>query len=174
MKTLHFIFLLQILTFTVGLGQKNTQKNANEVLASIKKQEISNENNPHKSSVQFIQNKNQWDSSVLFRASIPSGFMFLKKNEIQYSFYDSRYFADHATKKSPQTLKLMQEGLTCHSFTVTFEGANPTINTEVSEELPEKYNYFLGNQPEKWANSVSSYQKIAYKDIYKGTDLVIY
>ena len=174
MKTLHFIFLLQILTFTVGLGQKNTQKNANEVLASIKKQEISNENNPHLSSVQFIQNKNQWDSSVLFRASIPSGFMFLKKNEIQYSFYDSRYFADHATKKSPQTLKLMQEGLTCHSFTVTFEGANPTINTEVSEELPEKYNYFLGNQPEKWANSVSSYQKIAYKDIYKGTDLVIY
>ena len=107
MKTLHFIFVLQILTFTVGLGQKNTQKNANEVLASIKKQEISNENNPHKSSVQFIQNKNQWDSSVLFRASIPSGFMFLKKNEIQYSFYDSRYFADHATKKSPQTLKLM-------------------------------------------------------------------
>lgn len=174
MKTLSFIFLLQILTVTVGLGQKNTQKNANETLASIKTQEISNQNNPYLSSVQFIQNKNQWDESVLYRASIPSGFMFLKKNEIQYSFYDSRYFADHAKKKSPQTLKLMQKGLTCHSFTVTFEGANFIINTQTSEEMPEKYNYFIGNKPEKWANSVSSYQKVAYKDIYKGTDLIIY
>ena len=155
-------------------GQKNTQQDANNMLASIKNQETSNQNNPHLSSVQFIQNKNQWDNSVLFRASIPSGFMFLKKNEIQYSFYDSRYFADHATKKSPQTLKLMAEGLTCHSFTVTFEGANETITTQTSEEMPEKYNYFIGNQPEKWASSVSSYQKVAYKNIYKGTDLIIY
>ena len=174
MKTLFISFLIQTITFIVAFGQKNTQKEANEMLASIKKQEISTQNNPHLSSVQFIQNKKQWDESVLFRASIPSGFMFLKKNEIQYSFYDSRYFADHARKKSPQTLKLMKEGLTCHSFTVTFEGANESINTQTSEEMPEKYNYFIGNQPEKWANNVSSYQKVAYKDIYKGTDLIIY
>ncbi len=36
----------------------------------------------------FIQNRNQWDSQVLFRATIPNGALFVKQNAVLYSFLD--------------------------------------------------------------------------------------
>ncbi len=36
----------------------------------------------------FIQNRNQWDSQVLFRATIPNGALFVKHNAVLYSFLD--------------------------------------------------------------------------------------
>ncbi|MFH2141464.1 MAG: hypothetical protein ABIJ97_03510 [Bacteroidota bacterium] len=35
--------------------------------------------------VQFVENKNQWDNKVLFRADIPSGAMFMEKNCITFN-----------------------------------------------------------------------------------------
>jgi hypothetical protein len=48
----------------------------------------------------------------------------------------------------------------------------PTISG--GEELPGKANYFIGNDPAKWHTNVPTYQRVTYRQIYPGIDLVYY
>ncbi|WP_238882855.1 SBBP repeat-containing protein [Clostridium sp. YIM B02551] len=42
------------------------------------------------------------------------------------------------------------------------------------EELPAKCNYFIGNDTSRWLTNISTYEKIKYKNIYQGIDIVYY
>lgn len=53
-------------------------------------------------------------------------------------------------------------------------GANSHPTVTGLEELPGKANYFIGNDPEKWQSNVPLYEKVEYKGIYPGIDLVFY
>lgn len=55
-----------------------------------------------------------------------------------------------------------------------FEGAN--ANTEIVglDKLPGLVNYFIGSDSSKWRANVPTYQKVAYRNIYAGIDLVYY
>jgi hypothetical protein len=53
-------------------------------------------------------------------------------------------------------------------------GANPAAEAQGLEELPGKSNYFLGNDPKRWRTNVPNYAKVAYKNVYRGVDLVYY
>src|ERR1044072_4266853 len=53
-------------------------------------------------------------------------------------------------------------------------GANANPETVGLEELPGKLNYFIGNEPAKWAKDVSLYAKVQYRSVYDGIDLLYY
>jgi hypothetical protein len=53
-------------------------------------------------------------------------------------------------------------------------GANPAAEAQGLEELPGKSNYFLGNDSKRWRTNVPNYAKVAYKNVYRGVDLVYY
>ena len=53
-------------------------------------------------------------------------------------------------------------------------GANTMSNFTVSEQLPGKSNYFIGNKPENWRTNVPQYRKIMQRDVYHGVNLVYY
>lgn len=53
-------------------------------------------------------------------------------------------------------------------------GANSQAQVAGVEELPDKVNYFLSNDPTKWRTNVSTYAKVRYDDVYPGVDLVYY
>jgi hypothetical protein len=55
-----------------------------------------------------------------------------------------------------------------------FEGANPQAEMVGLEKLPGIVNYILGEDPSKWRTNIPSYQKVEYKDVYSGIDLVYY
>jgi len=59
-------------------------------------------------------------------------------------------------------------------LSLSFEGAN--INSTVTgvEELAEKRNYIIGNQPSEWHTDIPTYARVKYEDIYPGIDLVSY
>ena len=57
---------------------------------------------------------------------------------------------------------------------LTFEGARPGIMPEGQEALPGRYNYFRGNDPERWTTGVQSYRAVRYRDLYPGIDLVLH
>ncbi|SHM05973.1 PKD domain-containing protein [Chitinophaga sp. CF418] len=60
-----------------------------------------------------------------------------------------------------------------HAYEVTFLNAGtPEI---VPEKASESYtNYFIGNDPKKWASGVKSYQLVNYKALYQGIDMQVY
>ena len=40
--------------------------------------------------------------------------------------------------------------------------------------LPGKSHYFLGNDPARWRSDVPAYERVEYKDVYPGVDLLFY
>jgi hypothetical protein len=42
------------------------------------------------------------------------------------------------------------------------------------DPLPGIVNYFIGDDPSKWRTNIPTYQKVGYKDLYPGIDLVYY
>jgi uncharacterized protein (TIGR03437 family) len=57
---------------------------------------------------------------------------------------------------------------------LSFPGANPRPPAEAEDLQPGRSNYFLGNDPEKWLTDVPSFQRIRYRDLYPGIDVVYY
>ena len=53
-------------------------------------------------------------------------------------------------------------------------GANPNAKVEGQDQLPSKSNYFIGNDPKKWQTNIPMYQRVRYKSVYPGVDLVYY
>jgi uncharacterized protein (TIGR03437 family) len=53
-------------------------------------------------------------------------------------------------------------------------GANPDARVSGADALPGIVNYFMGNDPNKWINSVSTFGRVNYQQIYPGIDLVYY
>ncbi|MGB7554274.1 MAG: SBBP repeat-containing protein [Candidatus Korobacteraceae bacterium] len=53
-------------------------------------------------------------------------------------------------------------------------GANPKSIATGLDELPGRSNYFIGNDPKKWATDVPNYARVKYQNIYPGIDLVYY
>ncbi len=55
-----------------------------------------------------------------------------------------------------------------------FAGANPEPQLEGADALPGKSNYLIGNDPAKWRQNVANYEKVRYRSVYPGIDLVYY
>ena len=53
-------------------------------------------------------------------------------------------------------------------------GANAGSKISGGEELPGTANYFIGNDPNKWTNGVSTFGRVNYRQIYQGIDLTYY
>lgn len=53
-------------------------------------------------------------------------------------------------------------------------GGRPDAPVAGRDELPGRVSYFRGNDPAEWRTGIPTYAKVAYEDVYPGTDLVYY
>lgn len=142
-------------------------------------------------SYKFIQNQRQWHESVLFKATIPNGSLFMKQTSIIYSFLDPLATAHHhnnigknektnnakdthddATHKENKHKE--DEKIKGHGVEVEFVGANPQTSISPEGESTENYNYFIGNDPSKWASNLKAYSNLTYTNLYHGVDMRFY
>ncbi|MFO0414363.1 MAG: hypothetical protein ACK50E_01825, partial [Bacteroidota bacterium] len=132
----------------------------------------------------FTENKGQWDSKVLFQTTAGNAALFLSPDGytvLQHHPADFQAYADyiHGHNHGDITAKqsLLQgvpPVMRSHAYRVRFTGVNP--NPEIVKEKPVSgyENYFIGNDPSKWASGCRSYQAITYKNIYPNVDLRYY
>jgi hypothetical protein len=119
-----------------------------------------------KNSIKIIENKGQWQSHILFRAQIPGGTLFITRNGFVYAMVEESKLHEMMHHQSEGTMK-------GHNYRVNFIGANS--NTQVSKFQPstEYYNFFIGNDPSKWASACKAYDKVVIHNLYNGIDLEI-
>jgi len=141
---------------------------------------------PAAPSLRFTRNDGQWDKHVLYRAALPGGFLFVKKQSLQYVFYDTKAVArqhpgshreDHApgARTSAQGPSRPGPGtIRAHGFEVQFGGAGGEAELLASGQTPERRNYLLGNQRGAWASNVPSFGEIRYRNLYPGIDLRLF
>lgn len=132
---------------------------------------------PAADKARFAENLGQWKSPVLYELRFNQGTLFLEKNTFTYSFWDAhvleQYIGDHehgiAGHLNPNGPSLIP----CHAFKMHFEGALAKVKTEGAEKFTHYENYYIGNDPSKWASHVSNYGRINYHNLYRGIDMTI-
>ena len=53
-------------------------------------------------------------------------------------------------------------------------GSSRTAEIVGVDELPGKSNYFVGSTPQKWRTGIPTYGRVAYRQVYRGIDLIYY
>ena len=97
--------------------------------------------------LKFEENKNQFDSRVLYRVDLMrSGKLFLEKNAFTYLFWNSHEIEQMHHPEDKSTASDWENGVNVHfhSFKAELLGANP--NPFVTSQYPLSYykNYFVG------------------------------
>ena len=127
-------------------------------------------------SIKYIQNNGQWNDSVLFKASIPEGQIFLENHKFTYSFMDCESVDSlhHIAHEKNNEYLFKNSIIDGFSFSVNFLGSNKKSIKNGVRQHSEYHNYFIGKNKEKWQAKVPIFSHVKYHSIYSGVDLKIY
>ena len=128
--------------------------------------------------IKFIENKNQWPAGVNFSARVPGGNMIFQSGKFQYYFLDEQRLEElhHQSHdfKNESDGHADVEMINGHAVEVNFLGANRNSAPLPFGQSSEHYNYFIGNNPDRWASKVYAYQGFIYPSLYQDIDLKVY
>ncbi len=123
----------------------------------------------------FEENKGQWDAQVKFKVNIPTGELYLEETGWTFVFIDREkieelHEASHQKKINAQT------DFWIKGQVVKVEALNANPAVRISGKKLQKFhkNYYLGNDPSRWASNVAVYNEVIYENIYDGIDLRFY
>ncbi|MCB0762755.1 MAG: PKD domain-containing protein [Flavobacteriales bacterium] len=120
--------------------------------------------------LEYVENAGQWHPNALYKISYGGGAVFLENNCFTYAFChpdDRAKVHDYSQWSAEQQAAFH---IRSHAWKMHFVGAQ---SAEVTGGKQQKhyYNYFLGNDPSKWASHVGIYDGVNYENLYPGIDL---
>ena len=130
--------------------------------------------------IEFIENKGQWDNRVKFMGQVPAGAFYVHKDGftvLQNNAGDMEAIHDavHGNIKKEVTSNQRKSLLLrSHAYRVDFIGSNPKPEIVPDKPLFTYNNYYIGDDPSKWATGCKVYQGITIKDIYPNVDIRYY
>jgi gliding motility-associated-like protein len=125
-------------------------------------------NKPVQPGLQYVRNQGQWPSNVVYRCDLMGGNLFLEEERLVFLFTDKANL--HGSLGSGNRDSLVN----CHAYYMTWVGSSPTPIKKGQFPFSEKYNFFTGNDPAKWAVDVPSFKEVIYESIYPGIDYRMY
>ncbi len=127
-------------------------------------------------SLTFIENKNQWSRDVHFGALVNGGQIRIGAGYFAYQLIDNQALeANHLqthlhTKPDGPSI----ENVKGHLVRAMFVGSNLMATAMPFGRTEEYWNFYLGNDPSRWASHAFGYKGLLYDDLYTGIDLKIY
>ncbi|MBK8146168.1 MAG: PKD domain-containing protein [Bacteroidetes bacterium] len=126
------------------------------------------------SHLKFVENKNQWTEEVKFKTDLNGGHVYFSNNSFQYVYYSMADLERVHELKHEVGNAAYDAKIKCYAYNVHFVNANDRPNITSENKLPYYENYFIGNDPKKWAGNVGVYENIRYQNLYEGIDLKAY
>ena len=144
--------------------------------------------------LEFVENKGQWDKEIKYKGSLVDGAFALKANggykmlvlnqtdlanlsphhKIDSSNSSSKgLIAKKVFSKNP-TNSIPNKSLRGHVYEVNFLNSNPNPIIITDKPINSYNNYFIGNDPQKWAGHCGMFGAITFKDIYPNIDVRYY
>jgi gliding motility-associated-like protein len=133
--------------------------------------------------VQFIENRGQWDSRVLYMAQVPAGAIYIHQSGYTIVQHNPKDFEQvyemghgHNPNGEASNLRLNSAGINIksHAFKVNFLNASSNPKIIADKAIQTRNNYYIGNDPTKWATDCKIYLGITVKDIYPNVDVRYY
>lgn len=129
--------------------------------------------------VQFIENKGQWDQKVKFMSSAGSGSFFLTEKGFTVMQYNGddlenvKVRMHEGNRANTVNKQILKDSVRSDSYSVQFlNSQKPVIIPDKS--IPSVNNYFIGNDPKKWASNCKIYLGVTYKNVYPNIDMRYY
>ena len=148
------------------------------------------------STFEFIENKGQWNPKVKFKGELASGGFFLRQTGFTVLLHNpddleifNKHIHDESRAKKNKKIDFSKDlsgqvkdnslggrkgVIRSHAYDVEFLGAGNNAIITPAKPVQSYNNYFIGNDPSKWASNVKLYQTIEYKNIYPNIDLRYY
>lgn len=119
----------------------------------------------------FVENKGQWHPNALYRLTLSNGAMFPEKDGVTFAFYKTD---DISTSNAHNNVKNKTvERISFHAYKMTFLNAKKTSPVP-SEKYYDYENYFIGNDPSRWATKALRYRRLTWKEIYPNIDYTLF
>jgi gliding motility-associated-like protein len=126
---------------------------------------------PGTASLEFIQNKGQWDSRVRYEAALPAGRLFVLPAGLTYNFLDPSVLTHHHGGAAKPGAK---DDIAGHAYTVHFEKASARATLTAETPTVGERNYFIGKDERHWASHVQAFRQLRYGSLWPGIDLTLY
>lgn len=127
--------------------------------------------------LEFVENKGQWPGPVDFRSDFPAGSFFIERKGFTVMLHDPADLRKLSDIMHPVTsVKEQETQFAVHSFSyrVAFQGASPVDAAETERPLNTYNNYFLGDDPARWASGCKLFGSVLYRNVYPQIDLRYY
>jgi len=134
-------------------------------------------------SVQFIENKGQWDKEILYKADIQNGYLFITETGLEYLFYDpeSMIHTHHGAQSSEVSNARLNNPrsidaniINMHSIALEFVNPSEKLKIMGDKKLDVYYNFYIGNDTSRWAADVKAYEEINLNNVFPGIHMKIY
>ena len=102
---------------------------------------------------------------------LPNGLQFVFRNQQQYEKLLSYKLKPTTEDITPSPSEYI---IDYHAYRVNFIRSNPEATIIADEKAGDYSNYFLGNDPSKWASGVNNFGKLSYNNLYKNIDLELF
>ncbi len=123
---------------------------------------------PVPSGLQYIRNQGQWPTNVRYRVDLMGGNLFLEDQRLVFQFTDKAKL--HGGKVSDGDEYFIKG----HAYYMKWLGSTATPAKKESLSFPEKYHFFIGDNPAYWASDVPAFREVLYESIYPGIDYRMY
>lgn len=130
--------------------------------------------------IEFIENKGQWNSNIKYFGQVAAGAFYVQKDGFMVVQHNPTEWATLAEARHGYGLAHARGGretpIIVHSHAYKVEFLNGLQNPEITADkpLPGYTNYFIGNDPSKWAADCRVYQGITVKNVYPNVDVRYY
>jgi gliding motility-associated-like protein len=120
--------------------------------------------------LRFTENKGQWPSSVTHRAELSGATVWCEKGSLLIDLYDADLVHSmHGNTRSDH----MDAGLRHHAVRLKFLNTSADLKTTGLYRLSGQSNYFIGNDPAKWAGNALSYSSVTLHGIAPGCNAIV-
>ncbi len=130
--------------------------------------------------IEFIENKGQWDSRVKYKGSVNAGALFIRSGGftvLQHNRQDLEKIDEMLHNRGISASARVGDPalvLRSHAWNVDFVGASPDMRVSPDKAISTYANYFIGNDPSKWAAECRIFQGITLTNVYPNIDVRYY
>jgi gliding motility-associated-like protein len=130
--------------------------------------------------IEFIENKGQWDSRVLYKGDVSNGSFFIRSggftvvqhNPVEYANVGKFLHGQNpdGSPVSPNQTMVLNS----HAYHVDFLETSADIRTVPSKVIQTYNNYFIGNDQSKWGKNCKIFQAVTLENVYPNVDVRYY
>lgn len=118
----------------------------------------------------FTENRGQWPEPVTHRATLKGAAIWCEPGAILIDRYDASVLK-HPLPDLPVGERPV---IRHHAVRLRFLSALPDATNEGLHRLPDHANFFLGNDPAKWAGMVPNHAQVRLRSVAPGCDAVLH